>query len=900
MYKYLLCLLLSGCLSVVHAQQTKITITGTVLRSEDGKPLEGVFIQSANSNNYSISSGNGKFKIIGQPSGLTVLNLTILGRKPLQINMSLYTDTVVSVSMEILSLALKEVSVLSRQRKIGSSSILDKSAIKHRQSTSLSDALQLVPGQLALNPDLSAAQQIILRQVPSASGSNQDASRANSLGTSIILDGIPLSNNANLQSNVNILNSSPGSLAPFSSVAGRGNDLRQIPADQIESIEVITGVPSARYGDLTTGAILVNMRAGVFKPQFTTRVNPTLIEQTVGFGSKLKGNGGIINIDNDLTYAIDDPRNTLSQYTRLTSQITWSKPWLKEFFTTTRFALLNTLDNDKQDPDDRIYQRSVYSRDNGFRFSTNGKLNAPDKFLSYLNYDLGISYNNQKSYVQELIVRDLFPVTDVTKNYTGPAKYGESEYLSKTTVSGKALSLYGRLEGTIFNSVWIGTEYRYDGNKGEGRMFDATRPPRQNYSMGDRPRSYSEIPALDQIAYYVEKRTSGKIRGHNYQLNAGLRYDNINPENPFKGAFGNVLAPRLNLAIETIKTLTLKAGYGITSKSPTLSYLYPGNRYFDLVNFNYYADNPAERLVILTTHVFDTTNKNIKSYKAEKFELGLDLDNNFLNAYVTGYREINRGAYGTNRDVIVLNVDKYQAADFPAGKPPVLNPVPLRVDPFYAAIDVTANNRRIENTGLEFQIKTKPVSWINTSFDFSGAYIQTVSYDEGNAADASRAIFSNITPHRIGIYRSGYGNKGKRFNTTLGFVTRIPGLKFLLSGLAQTIWLNTSSGVDLSPYAIGYIEKTGNTVFLSNEEAMLPEYEDIRRPLNSSLRLLVKQPPLWLFNIELTKELKNNSSFSFKVNNVPAELGRFYDPSTATYKQRNQNLFFSAEFTIKL
>ncbi|MEJ7558419.1 MAG: TonB-dependent receptor [Pedobacter sp.] len=900
MYKFLLGLLLSGWFLAANAQQGKITITGKVSKAEDGEALEGVFIQSANSNNYALTSVNGSFALKGQPFGPTILNVSLLGRKPVQIVINPKADTTLNITMEILSLALKEISVLSRQRKIGSSSILDKSAIKHRQPTSLSDALQLVPGQLAINPDLSSAQQIILRQVPSASGTNQDAARANSLGTAIVLDGIPLSNNGNMQSNVNILNSSPGSLAPFSSVAGRGNDLRQIPADQIESIEVITGIPSVRYGDLTTGVVLVNTRAGVFGPQFTTRVNPTLIQQTAGFGTKLGGKGGIINIDNDLTYAVEDPRNTLSQYTRLTSQLTWSKPWQKNFFTTTKLALLNTLDNNKQDPDDLTYQRKVYSRDNGFRFSTNGKLNSPENFLKYLNYDIGVSYSHQKSYVQELTVRDLFPVTAVEEDYTGPARYGESEYLSKVTVSGKALSLYGRLEGMILNSIMVGAEYRYDGNRGEGRMFDATRPPRQNYSVGDRPRSYDEIPALDQIAYYIEKRLEGKLFNRSYQMVAGLRYDNIAPQNPFVGKFGNVLAPRVNFAIEAIPTLKIKGGYGITSKSPTLSYLYPGKRYFDLVNFNYHAENPDERLVVMTTRVFDTINENIRSYKAQKFEVGLDLENEYLDGYVTGYHEISRGAYGTDRTVTVLNVEKYEAIEFPAGKPPVLSPTPSRVDPFYAAMDVSANNRRIENTGLEFQIRTKPISWINTSFDFSGAYISTVSYDEGNAADATRAVFSNVAPNRIGIFSSGYGNKGQRFNTTLGFVTRIPGLNFLLSGLAQTIWLNTSSGIDLSPYAIGYMDKTGNTVFLSQEESMRPEYQDIMRPLNSSLRFIVKQPPLWLFNIEVTKELKNNSSFSFKINNVPAELGRYYDPSRATYIQRNQNLFFSAEFTIKL
>ena len=893
---------------MVKGQNNSIKLTGRVVDQVSSSPLSAVAIQVVGAQTYAVSQADGSFAIALKTPGTYQLSFKLLGKKALMLTFDLARDTTIYVQMETLSLALAEVSVVATRAKIGSSSIIDKTAIKHTQPTSLADALQLLPGQLALNPDLSTAQQLNLRQVPS----NSDASRANALGTALVLDGIPFSNNANMQTNVNILNAAPGALAPFSSVAGRGNDLRQIPADQIESIEVISGIPSAKYGDLTSGAILVSTRAGVFGPQLTTRINPNLFQQSVGFGTRLGQNLGIFNFDGSISYSEEDPRNTLSQYTRLNTQLTWSKPWLNQrLFTTSRLNLYSTLDNDKQDPGDLRYQRKIYSSDRGLRFSTNGKLNTDNAWFSQLSYDLGFSYTAQRSFVQELVTRDLFPVTDATTNATQVGRYGEAEYLSVVRTSGNPLSLYGRLEGTVYRSspdieklfssqMILGMEYRYDGNSGDGRVFDPSRPPRQNYSMGDRPRSYADIPSLNQLSYYAENRLTTNVLQRRINFNAGLRYDNIQPQNPLAGSYGNVLAPRLNLALEAVKGLSLKAGYGITAKAPTLSYLYPGDRFFDLVNFNYYAANPAERLVVITTVVMDTKNEDLKAYRANKVELGLDYQYKGFTGYLTAFNEITTGAFGTDRKVVPLRVAKFEAASFPAGQPPVLNPVPLKYEPFVAAVDVTSNNRRISNKGLEFQFDTPDLPQLNTRFNFTGAWIQTVSYDDGEAADASRAVFSNIVPERIPVFRSGFGNKGERFNTSLRFITRIPKLRFLVSGLVQTIWKDGNRNLDLSPYPIGYIDLQGGITYLSPEQAMLDEYKDLRRQLSGTAAALDNIPPQWLVNLRVTKEFKGGSGLSFYINNLLSDRGNYFNPVSQSYINRNQQLFFGAEFTINL
>jgi hypothetical protein len=96
---------------------------------------------------------------------------------------------------------------------------------------------------------------------------------AGAAGTLIILDGVPLSNNANLQSV-----GARGTIIPSASTAGGGIDLRRIPASTLERVEVIRGIPSVRWGDLTQGAIIVETRAAAAAPEFVARFDPRTAE----------------------------------------------------------------------------------------------------------------------------------------------------------------------------------------------------------------------------------------------------------------------------------------------------------------------------------------------------------------------------------------------------------------------------------------------------------------------------------------------------------------------------------------------------------------------------------------------------------------------------------------------
>lgn len=899
--RHAIAVLVSVCaMSPLKAQQS-FTISGFIRQETNNLPLSGARVDILPIEQFVISDNNGFFTIKDIPAGDYKLSITKSGFAAVLIDITVPGPVLKDIAMKERIMGLKEISVTAKPKILGSSSTIGKSAIIHTQPVSLADVLQLIPGQLAVNPNPGAAQQIMLRQIPATT----DAARASALGTQVVMDGVPVSNNANLQSDVAILNSSPGALPAFSSVAGRGNDLRQIPADNIESIEVIRGIPGARFGDLTSGLILVQSRIGAMQPELRVRMNPDLMQFAFLSGFTGKDKLNTFNIGADLLQSRADVRDRLNQYTRFQGQLAWQRAWgkAKRFSTTNILSGYKTLDKLKQSPDDLRYQNSNYADDYGFKVSSEGKWDANRPWLGTLNYTAALTASRQSGYHQTLVTRDLFPLSNATTDTTQQGFFGKSEYLNRTTVDGRPINGYARLEASVVKNTFgiqhrmsAGAEWRMDVNVGDGRSFDPLHPPRQNYSMGDRPRSYSDVPALHQIAYYAEDRISATLRGRKVIGQFGVRSDNVAPVGVFRSRYKTITAPRINLAAEMIRNVWLRGGYGIAAKAPPLNFLYPGNRYFDLVNFNYFAVNPAERLAIITTRVIPLDGLKLDPYTAEKWELGFDVEQQYFSANVSFFNEITSNAIGTNRELKAFTYDKLVAVEKPLGAPPVTGYE--RTDTFFAPYDIPVNNRRIINRGLEYTIDIPEIRYIRASFNITGAYIRTETYDNGPFTDASKAYQGSTLPELIGIYRSSGRVVSSRMNTSVRFIHRIPQLNMIFSALWQTVWISRSGPVPLSIYPEAVLNRKGEVIPLSPDQAKLPAYESLVR-ISSDLKA-TSYPPLHLFNLRLTKEWKNGAGFSFYANNFLNYRPLHYDANLDGLVRRNEPLFFGAEFSFRL
>jgi len=883
-----------------------VGLSGTVREKKTGMPVGQTTIVIQELGISTMTDDAGKYTFKHLIAGRMTVKARFLNKvtKEEEITTVAGKNYVLNFELDENVLDLKEVVVVAAEGRSGgaTASIISQKAIEHLQATSLADVLQLLPGALASNPDFSNVNKTAIRQITS--------NNMGSLGTAVMVNGVPVSNNANLQ----VLNpASSGANASFSTSTGSGTDLRQISADNIESIEVIRGVPSVEYGDLTNGAILVKTKEGKMPFQLKARVNPVLSQFWAGKGFSLGKNAGTLNADLDYTKAYNDQRYAYDAYNRLTGSLLYANTFFKEqkLYTSTGFSYAMNLDELKQDPDDAKTQTENRAKDLAFRFNSSGRWNLNRKFAKVLNYTVSANYAIQKGYQQSLLSNYVYPTSTATKDTTMAGQYVPSEYLSKVWVDGKPFNLFAKLTNSFYlktgdfnHRFLLGAEWRTDANYGQGKIYDVTRPPRLSGSNASRPFPYSDIPALNQLSIYAEDHLTGTFLNRNIDIQAGFRYDNIQPVGIFKSNMGRVLAPRFNLAYELTDKLVIRAGYGITAKAPTLLYLYPQDAYFDLLNLNYYAQNPAERLVIVTTKRLSSKNTDLKIATNNKTELGFDyklFGNRKLQ--VTLYKEHIKNGYDfatTFKSAVVIPVIAYDVVDKPVGQQPVV--APGATSNFYALYNLPTNNQDTKNKGIEFDLDMGRFDEIRTSFVLNGALLNTRTTSLGYYLVKQQP--TGAEPAKIPVYNAGRGNEYTRASSTLRMIHNIPQARLVITLSAQTIWKDQNKYLGYESIPVAYLENsTGKTVWLTAAERSSSKI--INDP---ELNLKIQDPyyvteswnPLWLFNLRLTKEIAKTASFSFFVNNLlmdrPQEESNRW---AGQYSIRNPKLFFGTEISIK-
>jgi outer membrane receptor protein involved in Fe transport len=420
---------------------------------------------------------------------------------------------------------------------------------------------------------------------------------------------------------------------------------------------------------------------------------------------------------------------------------------------------------------------------------------------------------------------------------------------------------------------------------------------------GYRPRPFKDIPALNQLSFYAEDNLTAIVGGRNISLQAGLRFDNIQPEGIWQTKTGTIFSPRFNFSYDLTKNISVHLGYGIAAKAPTLLYLYPDNAYYDLINFNYFAANPAERLVILTTRAFNTENKDLKILRNEKKELGFNWEfAPHKRLTVTAFYEKAKNAYSFGRSfssIKMVPLDIYGIASAPSGQPPVLQDNPIRTDTFIADYSAPANDNIRVNKGIEFDLDLGRFDDLRTSFVANGAWINSRStykgYDFFKYLDAGKA------PARIGIFEA-KGNE--RTSTTLRAIHNIPELRLVITFSAQTIWSQKNIRTGTDSIATGYIRRDNSqVVWLSKGERdqISSSDKELFRNIAREDYITDSYNPLWLFNLRLTKEIGKHIGFSFFANNL--FMNRRLESGTRNpneFTRRNPALFFGTELNIRL
>lgn len=852
---------------IALAKQTKIDektggIKG-VVKDDKGDKLLGVNVMIKELHIGCATDINGNYSIKNIKPGEYTLETSSVGyeKDTKKIKVSAGQMMELNIVLKSSAFQIGEIEVVGTSellpRDVNTKTTISSGEIEHFQASSIGDVLDLVPGiQKTSNPGLGKLSQVAVR--------GDEGDNLTAFGTLILVDGIPQSNNANMQFE---RQSSIGS-----SNLGRGVDLRTIPADNIDNIEVITGLPSVRYGDVTAGIINVQTKIGKAPNRLKIKNNPDTREGN--FGGGILAGEGAFSYNFNVAQSERDIRKTGDEYLRLTGQVVYS---------------LNMFDNalasnykvnyqrilDEEEPKGDMQMTRNYNRGYTLGLSTWGKYKPADG-VSMWEYNLYTNMrteNSMKSKLNSEYV--ILPNGDTASTYIG-----------KVETRGIEWSIGGRLEwnkvfytGNIIHRVLIGADPQYNANTGEGVVFD-TLLSYYGVGSGRRPYSFDNIPGQLLASIYFEDKITGNLL-FDYNIMVGFRYEMYRPyEFNLKGLWGDgdivkshqgtYFNPRINMMVYLSETNQFRLSAGISSKSPPMATIYPPE---DVMKWR----NPD--LNSISYFRYNLQAPELKGYRETMIEAAYD--HKFFNQFA-----ITLSAYYKERN------------SEPIGMP---NPVfsITNLGPTYKVYYVDSyslpiNQGQSYSRGLEANFKTAKVQALNMDFQITASYNHINNPGEG-------FNYSNLPDPLKGQYPN-YQVPSSEVDTLLGWTYGRSGrwgdrlqlnyyVKYTLPALGLWITLRAEQLV---------FERYQNYNLAPVDENLLTETQKLDRIFEEDIKV---KPNKWLFNISMSKSLFPGGEISFYVNNFfddPA-VRRYFSSRTTEYEEsRNPSLFYGIEFSMSV
>ena len=889
-FLYIIGLLLLTAMSIKAQQTPKMSayiLRGSIANGDDATAVVGATVRlfqqnklvggtvSGDSGNFSVQcslKGSARFRIsaIGFQEVDTIIQVPLV--KPLYIRM--YTG----------NSAMKEVVVTASEKKgITSTTIIGQTAMEHLQPSSFTDLLALLPGGMTKIPSLGSANVITLREA----GSPSSQYATSSLGTKFIVDGQPIGTDANMQY---IAGAFQGDADNSRNHISYGVDMREIPTDNIERVEVVRGIPSVKYGELTSGLINITRKRSQTPLQIRLKADEygKLISAGKGFLLAEKWN---LNVDGGLLDAKKEPRNQFETYKRLTFSARIQRKWklgehnILEWNGATDYAL--NVDNVKIDPEIQIHKEDRY-RSSYLKIGMNNRI-VYRRLLplglqrASFAYTASVAFDKIHQTEAVALQRDyVVPLAYESGEYDG--LFLPFQYISNYRVEGIPFytTFRGETEWTaqtalINHRITAGGEFMLNKNYGRGQIFDITRP--LHASTARRPRSYKEIPATNILSFYVEDNATLSLGKHQLTAMAGLRTTQM-LNIPANYAIHRKLFAdtRINVQWDFPQVSGFKffvsGGFGMMTKMPTILDLYPDYVYKDITEMNYWDARSEYKRIHIRTYKLSPVNPNLQPARNKKWEIRLGLDKGAHHFSITYFREDMKDGFRSTARMRPFVYKKYDTSGINPSTltgPPSLSTLPVVTDTILDGYGITENGSRIKKQGIEFQYSSPRIPLIQTRITVNGAWFRTI-YEN------SIPLFSsapNVVVGGIAIadkYAGYYMNTDKYdkqiFTSNFIFDSYVDKLGLILSATAECFWMSSTKRPATSSVPMGYMDITGT----------VHPYTEADKN-NSYLRWLVlsgtagqdmssRERSYMLLNFKATKQFGKHLSLSFFADRV--------------------------------
>lgn len=901
-------------------------VSGTVTDGSDGSTLPACALAFTPGRYSTQTDLDGNFAI-KLPPGEYLLKASYVGYKPYrQIITVGKSDLNVSIVMTGVSQALGEVTVTAQESQgATTSSRIDRAAMQHLQPSSFSDLLELLPGNVSQNPNMSGANTIKLRETGSlgATGSATDNPDydISSLGTLFNVDGAPLNNDANMQT--------IGTTAANSrSTVNRGVDMRSLATDNIESVEIVRGIPSAEYGNLSSG--MVNIKRRRSATPWTARFKAD------GFSKLLFAGKGIaagpqkrntLNFDIGWLDSKTDPRNNLENFKRITASARSAMRWTRGT-TAVNWNLsadfTATVDRTKADPDLSLTKIDEYRSDRKETSAASALTVSPGSisWIENIDFNLSASYSLDKL-ERRLQVAPSRATVAPTSASAGvhDGHYILGQYIADYLADGKPVTLYAKLRFTGAIPSWngarqhykLGADWTFSKNYGRGQVYDLSRPLSASWT--SRPRAFSDIPALNVTGAFFEDALTSAIGSNTLELQAGLHLTALAGLDSRYYISGRPYAdPRINAVwrFPVFSTrgheteLQLAGGYGLNTRMPTADYLFPQEAYLDILQLNYYdtADPTHNSRVNMRTYINDATNYALRPARNHKWEVrfGARIGTNKLS--VTYFREhMGDGfRYSTVYDSYAYRL--YDPSGIAPGSldgPPALESLPYKDTSVLRSFRRAENGSSIDKQGVEFTIGTARWRPLATALTITGAWFRTRYSNSMMLFDPVNDVVDGtaVSDRYVGLYDTQDGRINTQLNTNFMFDTQIPRLGLVFTTTLQCMWYVRTRRLAENGTPTSYISSADGKLHPYDATAAAdPVLKYLLRYYNPAMYDTYTIPTALYVNLKATKTIGKWMRVSAFVNRILDYLPDY--TSHGLKVRRNTEAYFGMELNLTI